>query len=1473
LQAAIANNPLFLAQAVQPLVMLNISKDHQLYFKVYDDYSDVDGDGVPDTTYNNSIDYYGYFDSYKCYEYSGNIFVPRATTLTKYCANSYWSGNFLNWASMTRIDVIRKILYGGYRSTDTVGQTILERTYLPNDAHSFAKFYNGADLSTLTPFNSPTGITLCNTTVSNTQFSQNVTDPPLLRVVNGNYSLWASNERWQCRLSGERAASNGNVSLTSGILAASSNPNASNDYRVRVEVCNSSMIGNEKCKDYNTGGVSHYKPIGLLQTYGDNNTELFGLLTGSYGKNIDGGVLRKNIGTLTDEINVNTDGTFKAAPASGGIINTLNKLRIYGYRHDDGTYHSTANSDNCIWGVNTFTNGSCSNWGNPQSEMFLESLRYLGGKAVNPVFNTNDSGRLAGLTTASWIDPISTDRWCSKLNIIQFNASTSSFDGDQLASSTDVGITNLPAQTDIVGSGESIPGGNYFVGENGTDNNGLCTPKTVPLLSDVRGTCPDAPGLSGSYQIAGLAHFGRVNDLRSDRQKDQNVVTYGVALAPAVPQIVIPVPTGGTDNVILLPACRNASTTPSGSGNCAIVDFKLVSQDIAAGTGKFYVNWEDSEQGGDFDQDMWGIPEYQITARNITVTTDVIAESTPYAMGFGYVISGTTADGFHAHSGINSYSYADLSGGTTCSNCVESSGPTSRVYSLGVSTASLLERPLFYAAKWGGFDDQPDISTGVSDKKPLQQAEWDADNNGVPDRYFFATNPAQLETALTSALSDVGRAIASSSSVATNSTRLDTDTLIYQAAFDSSNWTGSLLAFPIDATDGSIDSNVVWDAGEEIPLPAARKIFTYNPSSTFCATGLPTPQSGVAFEWLNLDCTQQSLLNLAAGVPDTLGDERLAYLRGDASMEVRKPAGVFRNRYRVDANGVVVSPDPWVLGDIVNSDPWVVGADNFNYQDLPGAEGAAYAVFRNGSTYQQRRRMIYIGANDGMLHGFDAGTYVAAAGSVPAHFNTGTGTEMFAYVPNAVFAKLSVLTSPSYSHQYFVDGAPRAGDAYIDVGSGKQWRTVLLGTTGAGGKGVFALDVTDPDGFSADDVLWEISDTAAPNATDLTDDTSGNPKRQGFANNLGFTLPQPSLVRMANGQWAAIIANGYNSLGNSAILYIVDVETGELIRSIDTKAVGTVGFPNGLSTPIAVDVNNDRIADAIYAGDLRGNMWKFDVSNANPSQWDVAYKSGATPKPLFVACAVDTANCSNVDRQPITAKPQVGNPAGNQVGGGVMVYFGTGKYFEVGDNDVDANDDGIVDAQTQAFYGIWDKGATVTRLADLQQQTIIRDLTLGGFEVRESTNAVVDYTTKKGWFMQLLSPGKQGERLVSAPLLRSGRIIFATLIPSTEACDFGGTSWLMELDSYTGSRLPTPPWDVSGPNNVPDGVIDQYDYINYPGVAPSGKKSTIGIIKTPGVVSAGTLEYKYTSGSSGSLEVTTESAGGAAGRQSWKQLQ
>jgi type IV pilus assembly protein PilY1 len=756
--------------------------------------------------------------------------------------------------------------------------------------------------------------------------------------------------------------------------------------------------------------------------------------------------------------------------------------------------------------------------------------------------------------------------------------------------------------------------------------------------------------------------------------------------------------------------------------------------------------------------------------------------------------------------------------------------------------------------------------------------------------FISAANSTELATAFQTALTDITSKDRSASAVSTNSTRLDTSSVVYQATFDSSDWSGQLLAFDVNNTE-DLNGNGVLDAGEDangnsvldtgngtigtqlwdasasgkIPAAASRNVVTYNPS----ATAAPR---GVDFLWANLTATQQAALNanttIGSGVTaGNVGQKTLDYIRGDQAQE--QTTGPFRKR-------------TVILGDIVNSDPWFVGSEDFGYGSLPGTEGSSYVTFRNGSTYQQRRRMLYFGANDGMLHGIDAGSYSSGT------FNTGTGAEKLAYVPDAVIPNLKNLTSPSYTHQYFVDGSPKVGDAYIS----SAWKTVLLGTTGAGGKAVFALDVTAPDSFGSSNVLWEISTTTSPTASDRTTD---NTSVAGFQNNLGYTLPQPSLVRMYDGSWAAIVANGYGSANNKAVLYIINAATGNLIRSIDTRVgSSTAGSENGLSTPIALDVDNDRITDYIYAGDLKGNLWKFDVTNSNPNHWDVAYKSGSTPKPLYVACTSSSTPCASANLQPITAKPQVGKMGAGQPGG-LMVYFGTGKYFEIADTST---------TQTQTFYGIWDKcdktspagcNGQVSGRGSLQQQAITEELAQGGFNLRVTSNCTVNYgstplsgavsppctttANRLGWYMDFIQPASSnlpansnlGERVVSAPILRDGRIIFTTLIPSpsTDPCTFGGTGWLMELGSTSGQRLGSALWDING-----DGKINSNDLVTSGGssVAPSGKQSKVGIIETPGIISAGTQEYKYTSGSTGNLEVTLESAGVSTGRKAWRQL-
>ncbi len=682
---------------------------------------------------------------------------------------------------------------------------------------------------------------------------------------------------------------------------------------------------------------------------------------------------------------------------------------------------------------------------------------------------------------------------------------------------------------------------------------------------------------------------------------------------------------------------------------------------------------------------------------------------------------------------------------------------------------------------------------------------WHATLNGR-GAMLNAKTPAAISTAFKSVLNNIESRLSSAAAVALNTGSISADSKIYQARFNSATWAGQLLAFSIES-DGSIGSEL-WNASDEIPTAASRNIFTHNGSG------------GTIFQWNNLSPAQQAVLNTdITNTTDALGEKRLSYLRGDDSGEARN-GGPFRNR--------PVS----VLGDIINSAPIYVATPAFRYSD--SLESAPYSSFQ--STNTSRTPMLYSGANDGMLHGFDATD----------------GEEILAYVPSMVYDNLSRLTSPQYSHTYYVDGTPTVGDAFF-LGA---WKTVLVGGLNAGGQGIYALNVTDPDSFDHTNVLWEFTDPE-----------------------LGYTFSRPNIVRMANGVWAAVFGNGYNnteadgspsSTGN-AVLFIVNLQTGAIIKKISTET-GTsadpsgLGRPNALATVTPIDSNGDATVDAIYAGDLFGNVWKFDVSNSNPANWQSAFLSVGVPTPLFTACASATVPCPRTDIQPITSRMDVGR--GSQ-GSGIMVYFGTGKYVGSGD---------LGDLSTQTFYGILDRGTPITDRSNLMQQSIIFEgsiATQGGntppFDVRATTDNSM--TTESGWYLDLTSPNvgpATGERVVSDPILNAGRIIFTTLIPDTAACSFGGQGWLMELDALSGSRLAYTPFDLTG-----DGKFTDDDFIELSDgtiVAVSGKKDD-QILSAPGILNDGDREFKYISGSAGNINITIESTSGPrTGRQSWQQL-
>jgi type IV pilus assembly protein PilY1 len=1475
-----AQSPLFLTENTESLVMINLSNDHELFFKAYDDYSDIDGDGVADRTYNNDIEYYGYFDSNKCYSYSAGEFTPAATMSTPYYCDNVsgdWSGNFLNWATMTRIDAIRKVLYGGYRSTDNgTGdadyRTVLERSFLPTDAHSFVKYYDAADLNRLTPYAGD--ISICNTTPASSGNSRDVSAAPEMRVAQGNFSLWTGHEVKQCTWRDEYSSSNSNDPSVTGISASEYQPYSysagSAEFVVRVEVCNAALP-EENCRVYPDG---NRKPIGLLQEYGEDGRILFGLLTGSYKNNKSGGLLRKNVSDFRDEVDETTDGQFSTVPASGGIVDTLNRLRLTRYDYGSGQYN---NLDSCEFAKFGFTDGECSNWGNPQSEIFLETLRYFAGLSATAAFDSNatpESEYIVGLSDAAWTDPLSNDNYCAPVNVIQFNASTSSFDGDQLSGFADLpGSPSFSSETQAVGSGEGVTdSGTYFIGQVPGDSDKSCSPKDLDDLADASGVCPEAPWLEGTYHIAGLAYYANQNSIRDDlveedgvTEADVRVKTYGVALSPAQPVINVPVP-GGDEQVVILPACmefRTDSNFTSGrrhNGNCAIVDFRIVEPHTVVGnvgTGKFLVLWESAQHGGDYDQDMGGIIRYSVNGvtDEITVITEVYGASTGGIHGFGYVISGTTQDGLHIHSGHNNFSnYPDPYGLLDCTGgCSSGDGETSITYDLGDTVAQRLETPIYYAAKWGGFEEEEDafnrpVGVPGPDGIPNEEYEWDADGNGLPDTYFFARNPGQLGDQLATVFETIDDT-SSASAVVANSVAFQSTTRIYQARFNSANWTGQLLSFPLETATGRV-LDPEWDSGEVMSgqAPDARVILSWNPKDD---------GSGIPFLWDDLNETQQGLLDTSpvSGTADGLGDERLDYLRGDQSLEQSETDGVFRNRTSL-------------LGDNVNSSPAIVGAPSFSYidtlestdEDNPNNLYSTFAAqFDDVDCYEsdgttpnaglEREPIVYFGANDGMLHGVSACD----------------GREVLGYVPNAVLANLPDLTSPTYNHKYYVDGAPTVVDAFID----NNWHTVLVGSTRAGGKSVFALKVTDPLGTvystlefteanASEIVLWEVDSTTT-----------------GFED-LGYTFSQPAVVKAAGHGWVAIFGNGFDSDAGKAVLYIVDLDDGGLQEAIVLDDSGG----NGLATVAPVDSDRDGLVDVLYAGDLKGNVWRLESSGNQDF--------GANNAASLLYTAVQNGG----GIQPITSRIEVGRHP--SLVDGRMVYFGTGQYYKTADGNP-------ANSAANTFYGIYDddSGDTVPTVetrtpADeeppdtdsLQRQVIVQE-TLEDFDelsyqIRIVSNASVDWENQRGWYLDLPT---QGEKVVSNPLLRGGRLIFVTTIPSLSKCKAGGDSWLMEIDAATGGRIDRPVFDFNG-----DVLIDVNDLAAYTDadgnevfVAPSGKKSKVGILQPPAIVAGvggegtggfGKAEAKYASGSDGGqIEVTIEDVGlPSAGRKSWIQF-
>ncbi|HSX88804.1 MAG TPA: PilC/PilY family type IV pilus protein, partial [Pseudomonas sp.] len=547
------------------------------------------------------------------------------------------------------------------------------------------------------------------------------------------------------------------------------------------------------------------------------------------------------------------------------------------------------------------------------------------------------------------------------------------------------------------------------------------------------------------------------------------------------------------------------------------------------------------------------------------------------------------------------------------------------------------------AAKYGGFKVPKNFGEPYERSEALPDEWWHSTTDMLgtnyprPDNYYVASDAANMVESLKRAFANIANEAQSTlTSLATNSSRLSTNTAVFQPELDSKRWSGDLLAKQL--VGGEIAAKASWNAAgvlDALSDVASRKIFSSAPPTEDGANGPLISNDGIDFTWADLNETQRAWFTKAGEADSAKAEQRLAFLRGDRSLEMTDKDASKPFRQRTSR-----------LGDIVNSDPQFIHQQNFGYAGLAwnnGAVGKAYAAFRASDAYKSRTPMIVVGANDGMLHGFDARISTESAKN--------GGDELFAYVPNNVLDTLIELTEPAYSHRYYVDGTPRISDVWL----GNGWRTMVVGATGAGGNSVFALDITDPGNMSSDNVMWEFTHPS-----------------------MGYTIGQPSLVALPNQKFGVIVSSGYHdSAPADGKVWILDAADGSVIKEF------TLGTTGGLGAPLVADMNADQIVDRIYVADTQGNLWRLDLSGNNTVSWGIPGTLNANP--LFIA-KDDTGA-----RQAITAPLSAAFNDKKQP----MVFFGTGSFYRTGDNEIPES------PAVETFYGIIDSGLSIDGRDDL----------------------------------------------------------------------------------------------------------------------------------------------------------------------------
>ena len=1378
---------------------------------------------------------------------------------------------------------------------------------------------------------------------------------PVMRVLQNKSNRiweWASTERAVC--SGPETPTDYNHSL-----------GTPTDYYVRVKVCDSSIGLESNCKEYPNSPPS--KPTGLFQKYGEStetvcsksfnscNTDsdcggspevcidkgkiFFGLMTGSYTKNLSGGVLRWNIDAITHAVDNRNVGIIKTS--SSNMLTNFDKIKIKGFTYSDYSYQDTG--ANCGWiSTRPITEGECRMWGNPIAEMMYEATRYFAGK-TDPTSeysagtgNTGTDDAVLGLTNQSdtstgggaadqddWIPPYNKYPSCSKPFIITLSDVSPSYDSDQLPGADgsfgtftgDITGLDVKSLSDTIGTTEGINGTDVFIGQSGTVLDYMCSSKAVSALGSIRGLCPEEPTKKGSYYSAAVAYYGKT--LFNTNYDKPNITTYSVALESPVPEIkvsvagktvkIIPVGKSVSGCLSVNSYCASkctltydASTGKTTISNCSsdancpsnqIVDFYI--DTLTSTYGGFRVNFEDVEQGADHDMDAIVQYSYEVNADN-TVT---IGLNSSYAAGcidqvMGFVVQGTTEDGVYLP-------VRDADSGTSDGDTPStvSGMPTTWSHTFTPSTAgsttTLLKNPLWYAAKWGGFEDKN------GDDKPDQSSEWDEDGDGVPDTYFPVTNPLKMEEQLTQVFNDILRRVGSATSISVLSTSASGAGNVFQAYFlpaqtvdnEDITWLGHLLqlgvsekgelldkngntlTFSFDETEGQTYINV---GGSKYALTewmgykwdAADKLITKTSSSRTIKTFIDADNDGVvdSGEFVSFeDGNKTTLKPYLRAVDDTESANIINFIRGSE-------ISGYRNRTYSDGN-------QYKLGDIIYSTPTVVTSPAENYSLLYGDE--TYQTFFDAN--KGRDTVVYIGANDGMLHAICAKTG-GCTGSIAE------GEELWSYIPQNLLPHLKWLKDPDYSHVYYVDLRAKITDINFSNMGTNGWKTVLIGGMRLGGGQIsvtadfgsgsqtrkfqssyFAIDITDPHNPS---LLWEWT---------LSDATAS----------LGFTASYPTIAKVGN-KWFVVIGSGPKSLytpdytgasTQTGKIFILDARntTGAWTLNSTYWKFDTSVSNGFMGDPLAVDIDfePDNTAtdssttfnsEVVYIGmtydssgtpKWRGKLFRLVLNgDVDPANWNLYT--------LFDGNAFTTATPITIS--PVATKDELDN---------LWVYFGTGRFYSDTDKATTTAHTfiGIRDSywyssgEQSKWKPCWNGSSWstntqcttsgITGTSALYNSGNVTKVTEGGSSGTVVTTgsgdlswddfveSVSEDANIRGWYADLSAGTTDAgaERVITKPTVIGGNVLFTTFIPKTDLCQYCGTSNLYSLyykagTAYKESTLEAPP--ASGTTGeVKKSISLGYGMASAPALhigQQEGGKATVFIQDSTGRIN--TIEYQ-----------------------------